>query len=290
MTTTHTTTRLHVGQGTTRGPLTVFPVWTDAPSLGSAHLTGSQAPVDVAERAGSPAVDQLVVTNRGDRPVLLLAGELLEGGMQHRALTATTLLPPQQPTVLPVRCVEAGRWHGGEAHRRRSRRAPLSLIPHLQRADGQHEVWRRVSRFCAVAGPSATESLLDRLDAASSEPGRLPSGLRPLAGQRGLLVGIAGRPAWLEVFGSGRALAAHWPGLLEAATLDALGRPPVRTPAALARAFAERVQRTALPVQGAAGVARSFRGGDRIPVTDVRWNDRTVHLSAVDLTHSLQEA
>jgi hypothetical protein len=33
---TLSTVRLHVGQGTTRGPLTVFPVWTDAPSLGSA--------------------------------------------------------------------------------------------------------------------------------------------------------------------------------------------------------------------------------------------------------------
>src|SRR3978361_1736930 len=106
---TLSTTRLHVGQGTTRGPLTVFPVWTDAPSLGSAHLTGSDAPVDVAERAGSPTVDQLVVTNRGDRPVLLLAGELLEGGMQHRALTATTLLAPDRPPVPPVGWLGAGR-------------------------------------------------------------------------------------------------------------------------------------------------------------------------------------
>src|SRR3954470_7842480 len=112
--------RLHVGQGTTRGPLTVFPVWTDAPSFGPALLTGDDAPVDVAERSGSPAVDQLVVTNRGDRPVLLLAGELLEGGMQHRALTVTTLLAPNRPTVLPVVCVEQGRWHGGGSHHRSS--------------------------------------------------------------------------------------------------------------------------------------------------------------------------
>jgi hypothetical protein len=79
MTTTTSSPRLHVGQGPTRGPLTVFPVWTDAPSLGSAHLTGSDAPVDVAERAGSPAVDLVVVTNHGDR-LLLLAGDLLEAG------------------------------------------------------------------------------------------------------------------------------------------------------------------------------------------------------------------
>lgn len=227
---------LYVGQGTTHGSLTIFPVWTDGPSSGSALLTGAAAPVDVAERAGSPAVDQLVVTNRGNRPVLLLAGELLEGGMQHRALAATTLLPAHHPTVLPVRCVEQGRWHGGGAHGRNARRAPVSLIAHLDRADGQHEVWRRVSRFGAVAGTSPTESLLDRLDAtAAGVAGFRPSALRPLAGQRGLLVGIAGCPAWLELFGSSRALAAHWSGLLDGATLDALGRPSLRTPAATAR-------------------------------------------------------
>jgi len=285
---TLSTVRLHVGQGTVRGPLTVFPVWTDAPSLGSSHLTGADAPVDVAERAGSPAVDQLVVTNRGDRPVLLLAGELLEGGMQHRALTATTMLAPSRPTVLPVVCVEQGRWHGDGAHRRRSRRAPLSLLPHLERADGQHEVWRRVSRFGAVAGPSATESLLDPLDATDGR--RLTSGLQPLSGQRGLLVGIAGRPAWLELFGSTRALTAHWAGLLDAATLDALSRPAVRTPAALARSFAERVETTPLTRTRSAGLGARWQGGGRVRVDGVRWHDRTAHLSAADLSHSLQEA
>lgn len=78
--------------------------------------------------------------------------------------------------------------------------------------------------------------------------------------------------------------------MLDAATLDALGRPPQRTPAAAARAFAERVQRTDLAPAGAAGLARRFRGGGRIPVTDVRWRGCTVHLSALDLNHPLQEA
>jgi hypothetical protein len=285
------TPRLHVGQGTTRGPLTVFPIWTDARSLGSTHATGSDTPVEIAERSGSPAVDRLVVTNRGDRPLLLLAGELLEGGLQHRALTATTMLAPHQPTALPVVCVEQGRWHGDEAHRRNNRRTPLSLLPHLEADGGQHEVWRRVSRFGDVAGPSATESLVDRLDRSThADAGVLTAGLRPLAGQRGLVVGIAGRPAWLELFGSSRALAAHWSGLMDAATLDALGRPAVRTPGALARALTERVEKTDLLHTRAAGLGTRWQGGGRVRVDSVRWNDRTAHLSAVDLTHALQEA
>jgi hypothetical protein len=279
--------QLHVGQGTHRGPLTVFPVWTDLPSSGPGYLTGAGAPVEVAERSGSPAVDQLVVTNRADRPVLLLAGELLEGGWQHRAVTATTLLLPDRPTVLPVVCVEQGRWHGDVVHRRRARRVPFAVLPRL---DSQAEVWRRVSRYEDVAGPSATDSLAERLDRVAPRARDLTRGLRPLAGQRGLLVGVAGRPAWLELFDSARTLKAHWAGLMEAAALDALGRANLRTLAALARGFAERVEGTRLTLDGPAGLGRRFRGGGRVRVDAVAWHDRTVHLTAVDLTHPLQEA
>ncbi|MGY1771958.1 ARPP-1 family domain-containing protein [Blastococcus sp. SYSU D00813] len=270
--------RLHVGQGTSRGALTVFPVWTDAPSARADYLTGTAAAVDVAERAGSPVVEELVLTNRSGRPALLLAGELLEGGWQTRALAATTLLAPEQRTVQPVVCVEQGRWAGGAAHVRRARRAPVGV---RRAVESQQEVWRRVRGYAAVAGSSPTESLADRLDVTAAVAEDLTRGLRPLAGQRGVLIGIAGRPVSLELFDSGRSLAAHWSALLHAATLDALGRPEFRTPAALARSFAERVEATSLTDAGPAGLGARVRGGRRVSVDAVRWNDRTIHLSAV---------
>lgn len=276
--------RLHVGQGAHRGSLTVFPVWTDTPSVAPDYLTGIAARVDVEERAGSPTVDQLVVTNRSDRPVLLPAGELLEGGMQHRALTATTLLAPARPTVLRVVCVEEGRWGGDVQHRRQARRMPFGALPHVRGPEAQHDVWRQVRTYAAVAGPSSTESLVERLDRAVPRARGLLRGLRPLAGQRGLLVGIAGRPAWLELFESGRHLRSHWSGLLHAAALDALGRPETRTPAALARTFAEHVEATPLTHTEPAGLGRSLRGRGSIDVSALRWQSRTLHLSAVEPT------
>ncbi len=273
--------RLHVGQGTTRGPLTVFPVWTDAPTLPARYFTGAGLPVEVSERAGSPVVDQLVVTNRADRPVLLLAGELLEGGWQTRALTGSTLLAPGLPTVQQVVCVEQGRWGGSTAHTRRARRTPFTVLSAMDGDQAQHAVWDRVRGLGSVTGPSATDSLADRLDRTETMARDLTRGLRPLAGQRGLLVGIAGRPVWMEVFDSARTLKAHWPGLLHAATVDTLGRPAVRTPAAVARAFAERVERTRLLPDGPAGLGQRLHGGGRIRTTALRWTDRTVHLTAI---------
>ncbi|MGY1813276.1 ARPP-1 family domain-containing protein [Blastococcus sp. SYSU D00820] len=274
--------RLHIGQGTHRGPLTVFPVWTDAPSSSRNYVTGAAAPVDVAERAGFPVVEELVVTVRGDRPVLLLAGELLEGGWQTRALAATTLLAPNRPSVQPVFCVEEGRWGGSAEHVRRARRVPHAVLPAMDGGErAQSAVWERVRGYDAVAGSSPTGSLADRLDRTETTARDLTRSLRPLAGQRGLLVGIAGKPAWLELFDSSRSLAAHWPALLHAATMDALGRPAVRTPAALARGFAERVERTRLAAAGPAGLGSRHRSGTHTRVDAVRWSDRTVHLTAV---------
>ncbi|GAB3316399.1 hypothetical protein GCM10027451_33170 [Geodermatophilus aquaeductus] len=273
--------RLHVGQGATRGPLTVFPVWTDAPTLPPSYLTGAGVPVEVSERAGSPAIDQLVVTNRADRPVLLLAGELLEGGWQTRALTASTLLAPGRPTVEKVVCVEQGRWGGPTAHTRRARRTPFTVLSAMDGGHAQQVVWDRVHGLESVAGPSATESLADRLDRTDATARDMTRGLRPLAGQRGLLVGIAGRPVWMEVTDSARTLKAHWRGLLHAATLDALGRPAVRTPAALARSFAEKVENTRLLADGPAGLGQRVRGGGRVGTTALRRSDRTVHLTAI---------
>jgi hypothetical protein len=78
--------------------------------------------------------------------------------------------------------------------------------------------------------------------------------------------------------------------LLDAATLDALSRPAVRTPAALARSFAEQVETTPLTRTRSAGLGARWQGGGRVRVDGVRWSNRTAHLSAVDLSHSLQEA
>ena len=80
---------------------------------------------------------------------------------------------------------------------------------------------------------------------------------------------------------SERTRAAHGSGLLHAAALDARDRSAARTPAALARSFAERVQRARLSGGIPAGLGRRFSGGSRVRVDDVRWHDRTVHLSAV---------
>jgi len=66
--------------------------------------------VTVSEVGEGGHVPELKVVNRGDVAVLLLDGEELVGAKQNRVLNLTILVPPQHTTIIPVSCVESGRW------------------------------------------------------------------------------------------------------------------------------------------------------------------------------------
>jgi hypothetical protein len=71
---------------------------------------GSVAPYSAA----GPQVNQLVLINRGKRPLILLAGEVVSGGKQDRVIGKDRIVPAgAQPLPLDVFCVEHGRWTPG---------------------------------------------------------------------------------------------------------------------------------------------------------------------------------
>jgi len=69
-------------------------------------------PVAIAQQQAS--VNQLVLINRGSRPLVLLAGEMVSGGKQDRIISKDRIVPPgAEPIPLDVFCVEQSRWTGG---------------------------------------------------------------------------------------------------------------------------------------------------------------------------------
>ena len=227
---------LHLGKPLTRGALTLFPIWNGAAVTTRGYDLGT-GNLAVSERAGHAVVAELLVTNNGTRPALLLEGELLEGGQQHRVAAQSVVLQPGETVVLPVRCVEEGRWSGGRGHARTGRRAPVSI----RAARQQDRTWARVRALEAQHGGGDTHFLGDALRSADDHAAALVRGVKPLPFQSGVLVCIGGQPVQLEVFDSPRSLAGVWKALLHAAAIDALGAPPVPTPGRRARRFLDRV-------------------------------------------------
>ena len=306
---------LHVGQGTHLDGLSVFPVWTDAPIV-SGLDTGRAARVQVAEREGSPVVGELVLKNEGPKPALLVAGELFEGGWQHRALNHDILLVAGQQLVASVSCVEHGRWHGATAQVRRSRRASMMVRSAQTIADGgdrQDQVWERVSRYDIAFGASPTASYVDHLNrraapevscdgdvlgdgqAPESVAAELTAGIkniRAIPGQRGVLIGLGGKPAFVELFASPTALRRHLSGILEAAAIDAALLPAEPTPGRRARRFVGSLTNAPIADELGADAGAGHALASRSPHHEIRglgWDDQLLHATVFNRRHHLME-
>jgi hypothetical protein len=295
MTLTMQVPELHVGRGTQVGPLTVFPIWSGEPELASVAM-GLSSHVEVTERAGSPVVGELIVKNTGMTAALLVEGELLEGGWQHRALRHDLILNPGSTMVAPVVCVEAGRWSGdGRGHARHARRASGNVRAAMRSPDNharQGRVWREVSAYDRSMGASQTSSYVDHLDRLQDSTNRPRTPI--LDGQRGVIVGLAGQPVLLEVFPSHACLAAALPNLLAALMLDALasGAAAEVTPGRRARRLVER-----LDARHAHHASELDAGAGETFVLDTQYaalrgvalDDEWAHLTAFNRRHPLVE-
>ena len=62
-------------------------------------------------------VNRLVLVNNSNRPLLLLAGEIVTGGKQDRVIGKDRIVPAESdPVDLSVFCVEPGRWVATSEH------------------------------------------------------------------------------------------------------------------------------------------------------------------------------
>jgi hypothetical protein len=276
---------LHVGRGTTRGAMTVFSMWTTTGGVG--RYTTLAKHLDVNEVDGGPDVGTLMVGNTCDRPVLVLEGQLFEGGWQHRMAVKSLLVGVRQRIPVEVACVEQGRWSGERRQRSRGRRA----TPYVRDAargsgDVQGEVWSRVARHTRGT-TNPTRSLVEHLDRAGDH---LPdwSDLRPLPGQSGVLIGIGGQPYVAEIFDSPHTLRRQLAAILQVAALDAQEAPGVTTPGRRARRFAERCGALRFEHVGPAGIGEEVRGRSAyVEATSLRWEGGDVHTRLSNVRHPM---
>src|ERR1700676_1128481 len=112
------------------------------------------------------SVNQLVLINRGKRPVLLLGGELVSGGKQDRIIAKDRIVAPgAEPLPLDVFCVEHGRWSSGSEFAASKTIVHPSVREQAAVARSQTDVWTAVTEGStaktAHAAPRASLSASD---------------------------------------------------------------------------------------------------------------------------------
>jgi hypothetical protein len=290
--------RIHVGAPINRGALTLFPLWTEHPESDGGYVTGAAAEAAktlIVDELDQAAVPHLLAKNSGGAPVLLLEGEVLAGGLQTRVLNLSILVPAMHDLPVPVACVEAGRW----GDRRQSRRGAVHSPPTLrqrktasvnrhkttgQRHADQGAVWDSVATYeDQFAAPSATSSYADVVAHQRTNVTALTDDLAPLPGQRGVIVGVAGKPVALELFDSASTFAEYFDSLLAGYSVDALAAEPVPTSSAQARGFVRRMAKATWSFGDAVGLGREITiDGEDVTGSGLAWaEDRPpVHVAA----------
>jgi hypothetical protein len=258
----------------THGNLTIFPVVSDRRHDTQMFITldeGLRSGQVVVSEAGQvqglvrrgPApprhdgaqVNRLVLVNNSERPLLLLAGEIVTGGKQDRVVGKDRIVAPtSDPVDLSVFCVEPGRWtgptstFGGIGKNRDALVAPMaqpSVRAGAMADKNQQKVWDSVTQAGEVMGAvvgaprsaspgSGTTSyarVMDnpevqkKVDAMAAPMERsYESVIKRLRDQNavGVVVAINGQIVWADIFASTPLLEKYWPKLVRSYAAEAI--------------------------------------------------------------------
>ncbi len=232
-------TGLTVGTPVTHANLTLFPLLggeTGEPAyltLGEALAAGQARVTEVSEQGSVP---ELRFVNAAERPVLLLDGEELVGAKQNRIVNLSILVAAQSELVIPVSCVEAGRWRhdsasfttAERAHFARGRARKMADVSHSMAANGsrrsdQGAVWEDISlKASRMQAESPTAAAAALYEANAHTLADFIAAMPPAAGQCGAAFAINGALLGLDVFDASATYAKQAKKLVTSYALDAI--------------------------------------------------------------------
>jgi hypothetical protein len=185
--------------------------------------------VEITE-LGDGDVNALRVANKGNRPLLLLGGDLLLGGKQDRIVARDTIVHPGKTVNVDVYCVEQGRWEGASRHFDYKSTVVPSKVREAAAFESQQGVWGAVADYNAsvdYAGASTTvHAGLDSEKTKKAIDENLPKILTQLKDRKdlvGFVYLVNGELQSADLFGSPRIMAQAKESLLKGYLAEGAG-------------------------------------------------------------------
>lgn len=201
--------------------------------------------VQISEVSEQGRVPELAVINSGELPVLLLDGEELLGAKQNRVLNLTILVAAHSSLVVPVSCVEAGRWRHvsrefsaaprtqfATGRAARMRQVTDSIASSGTRRSDQSEVWSSIDAKAARLGAASdTMAMSAVFERHALDVDAFAAGFEPVPGQTGAIFAINGAVVGLEHFDAPDTWSKLAPKLVRGYAVDAIdGMTPPDSP------------------------------------------------------------
>jgi hypothetical protein len=233
------------------------------------HRTRDGRPLPTPDYQSGASVNQLVLINRGKRPLVLLAGELVSGGKQDRIIAKDRIVGPgERPLPLDVFCVEHGRWSSGTQFAAAKIMVHPSVREKAAVDQKQEQVWDAVrsgttaQSESVVVGAAPPALSMRRIEGAMASEAptqsyakvynsravgvpidtfveeiqkRFDRATANLKGERvvGVVVAYGAEVAWSDIFASPEMFDHYWSKLLRSYAIEALARPQMKEEASL---------------------------------------------------------
>jgi hypothetical protein len=275
--------RVEIGRSSQFRNLTLFPLRRRSASVQPLDYMLledgiAQGKVRLTELHPGGSVPELRLENNGDLPILLVDGEELVGAKQNRVLNLTILAPAKHTTVIPVSCVEAGRWGMSSADLKTADHMMYSLgrgerlgqVTESMRSNGtrksdQGAVWRNIAvKAMRLKVSSPTGAMSAIFESHASSLGEFARAFTWQEGQCGIAFAIGGRILGLEMFDHPEAMRRFFQKLVRSYALDALDADPTQHEPAIVEAACALITQI--------GAAQSFAEQGLGLGKDVRFN------------------
>jgi hypothetical protein len=293
--------KVKVGRKQSHRNLAVFPLlsgYTTAFDYMTLDEALAEGLIEVTEVSQGGAVPELKVVNKSPRLVLILDGEELVGAKQNRIVNTTILVQAKSTTVIPVSCVEQGRWHYRSPSFSSEKRI---MSPALRAMKAEHvgrsvretgtfrsdqgRIWEEISgKADRLAAESPTMAMADLYQKERSSLSLYVKHFRSVEMQVGAVFLINGKVVGLDSFGRPETLAKVFRKLVESYALDAVdwSQPggAERPSGAEVRTFLEVARTSPVESRSSVGLGTDCRmASDRLAGFALVHEERILHLS-----------
>lgn len=194
--------------------------------------------LEVTEVSLSGSVNEIYVINKSRHFVFMTDGDILAGAKQNRVLNTSVLLAPKTKTILPVSCVEQGRWnYSSEKFSPTDYVIPMNMRAAKSvkvgssmkssssfRAD-QSEVWNKVSEYSNSLGVSSrSKNLSDVFEQRESAYDKFLKNFQLHPNANCISFFIQNELKSVDVFNRTDVFEEYFPKMIKGASLDVYGK------------------------------------------------------------------